>query len=153
MCDDTLVLDMAVSPPLALPGHKRLKLWPDAVQLSGMQQMELVSEAYPKYFTHASGSDVAGMRPLAAVIALAEGDELRFERLRGSDCFSALDAAHYTAQFYSDARGEGEAGLFAWRAALARSVPFYCFTRTLERDRFASMLYFISEKLERLAAE
>ncbi len=152
MCDDTLVLDMGMNPPRALPGHKRLKLWPDAVELSGVEPMELVSEAYPKYFAHASGSDISDMRPLAAIIALAVGDELRFERLQGSACFTALDAAHYTAQLYSDARGEGEAGLFAWRAALARSVPFYRFTRPLERETFASMLDFIAEKLDMLSA-
>ena len=92
MCDDTLVLDMGMNPPRALPGHKRLKLWPDAVELSGVEPMELVSEAYPKYFAHASGSDISDMRPLAAIIALAVGDELRFERLQGSACFTACSA-------------------------------------------------------------
>ena len=107
MCDDTLVLDMSATPPMALPGHKRLKLWPDAVELTGVTPMELVSQAYPKYFAHASGSDLAGLRPLAAIVALAEGPELGFERLQGSACFTALDAAHYTAQLHADALGQG----------------------------------------------
>ncbi|MFC4293813.1 hypothetical protein ACFO0A_01940 [Novosphingobium tardum] len=59
-CDDTLILD--ISDPdriMCLPGHKRLKLWPDALDLTGATGEEQVSAGYPKVFASPSAGAVS----------------------------------------------------------------------------------------------
>lgn len=47
VADDTVVLDLSGARPMCLPGHKRLKLWPDSLALTGMAPRELVSPNTP----------------------------------------------------------------------------------------------------------
>ena len=148
--DDTLVLDISQCPPMGLPGHKRLKLWPDAVALAGAVPQEQVSPDYPKNYARTEGSDPQGILPLGAIIAMAQGDALDFEELHGGARLTALDEAHYTEQLFRLARGEDDAAAFVRRAALAQAVPHYRFTRPFARDAFPAMLDFIMEQLERL---
>ena len=150
--DDTLVLDLSCKPPLALPGHKRLKLWPDAVALAGAVPQEQVSPDYPKHYVRANGSDLQAPLPLGAIVALAQGEQLAFEELRGGARLAALDETHYTEQLYRQAHGEDAAATFARRAALAQAVPHYRLSRPFAPEGFAAMLDFVLEQLERLAA-
>ena len=95
-CDDTLVLDLRGDALLALPGHKRVKLWPESLALLGMEGTELVSDDYRKFFISTSASDVAEPRKLSGLIHLEWGDEIAWRALSASERFVAFDDDHYT---------------------------------------------------------
>ncbi|MFL6745945.1 MAG: hypothetical protein ACJ8EO_07985, partial [Sphingomicrobium sp.] len=64
-CDDTLVLDL--SDPdriICLPGHKRLKLRPDAIKLTGATPQEKVSKTVDKFYARPAAGDVGIALPL-----------------------------------------------------------------------------------------
>jgi hypothetical protein len=149
-CDDTLLLDTACSPPQCLPGHKRLKLWPDAVGLAGASPLDLVSPSYRKYYCSAGGGDVAEALPLGGIISLGRGDELAFAPLQGGARIAALADDHYTLHLHRLARGHGAQDHLASLARIAASVPVHRFTRPFAARHFAAATDFIMQQLEGL---
>lgn len=151
-CDDTLLLDPRCSPPLCLPGHKRLKLWPDSIDLAEARALELVSPAYPKYYCSVGGGDIADALPLGAIVGLAQGDGMAFEPLRGGARIAALAHDHYTLDLHQAAQGYGPQGRLGWLARIAGAVSVYRFTRPFTRDNFAAGTGFMMQQLEGLAS-
>lgn len=149
-CDDTLIIDPERDPPTCLPGHKRLKLWPDAVDLTGAEAMDLVSEQYRKFYCTVGGGDLADPLPLGAIVLLQEGEATQLERLAGGARIAAIMDDHYTAALHQAANGYDRAGRLALLAALARSVPVWRFTRPFSRDRFTATTDFLFDQLDRL---
>ena len=91
-CDDTLILD--ISDPeqiLCLPGHKRLKLWPEALELTGAAVQEEIGSDYGKYFAEPPGGSVAQILPLAELCFLEVGEPARFEPVLGGGKGVAAD--------------------------------------------------------------
>src|SRR5579871_1026964 len=80
--DDTLVLDPSGEGPIAcLPGHKRLKLTPEALALTGATGEETVGEGMGKVYAAAPAGTSARIAPLARLVLLEEGAECAITRL------------------------------------------------------------------------
>lgn len=136
-CDDTLVLDLG-NPDLVtcLPGHKRLKLTPEALELTGARAEEPVGTGIDKYYAAAPAGDVMTPLPLAELIFLEEGTPPAIERLSGGERFLRTQDDHYTAHLFAVARQFDRAEQFAHRARLARQIAMARFVRPWDGARF-----------------
>jgi len=129
-CDDTLVLDLS-DPGLVrcLPGHKRLKLTPEALDLTGAARAEKVGSDYDKYYAIPPAGNVGSPLPLAELIFLEQGQAMSIEPLRGLERFIRTQDDHYTAQLFAIARQFDRKMLFRHRARLARQIRMARFMR------------------------
>jgi hypothetical protein len=136
-CDDTLVLDL--SDPdriICLPGHKRLKVTPDAIELTGAESEERVAPTLDKYYARASAGDVGVPLPLAELIYLEEGPEPAITPISGSERFARIRGEHYTDQLFTAARAQSRQDQFAHLSRLARQIQMARFVRPVDRSRF-----------------
>ena len=137
-CDDTLVLDLSEPERiLCLPGHKRLKLRPDALDLTGAKREEKVSATVDKYYASPVGGSVGTALPLAELIFLEEGAEPAIEPIAGAQRFARIQDDHYTAGLFAAARRPDRRQQFAHLARLARQIRMGRFIRPRATDRFA----------------
>lgn len=137
-CDDTLVLDLTQpGQVLCLPGHKRLKLWPDAVELTGAKPAEQVMATVPKFYSQPAGGTVVDVLPLAELCFLEHGDEAGIAPLHGGEKMVRLQDDHYTTDLIMAASRPDRIARFAQLANLARSIRLSQFTRPRDASRFA----------------
>lgn len=135
--DDTLLLDLTnEGPPLCLPGHKRLKLWPDALALAGVQGRGEVAADYPKQFVDPPGRAATDPLPLAELVFLERGEAIRVEALAGGERIARLQDDHYTAQLWLAAARPDRAARFAGLARLAARIAMRRFVRPFDPARF-----------------
>lgn len=148
-CDDTLVLDLSGDgPPVCLPGHKRLKLWPEGAELAGVPPGELVADDYRKHFVEPVGGTVAEPLPLAGLYYLEQCETPKVVPLTGGDRIERLQDDHYTAELWRLAGGETRAARFATLAALARRIAMLRFARPFDRLRFGQGVDLIAAHIE-----
>lgn len=136
-CDDTLVLDL--SDPgqiMCLPGHKRLKLRPDALDLTGAAREEKVSRTYDKYYATPAAGTVGTALPLAELIFLEQGPDVAITRISGSERFVRMEDDHQTRYLFEAASRFGREEQFAHRARLARQITMMRFERPCDMARF-----------------
>ena len=134
-CDDTLVLDLGdPEEVICLPGHKRLKLTSDALELTDTKPAEKVAADIDKYYADPPAGDVTTPMPLAELIFLDQGSATAIERLTGAERFARTEDDHYTAHLFAIARKFDRAGQFAHRARLARQIEMLRFVRPWERQ-------------------
>lgn len=136
-CDDTLVLDL--SDPdriLCLPGHKRLKLRPDAIAMTGARQEEQVSKTVDKYYSKAAAGDVDVPLPIAWLVFLEEGDETTIAPISGGSRLIRLQDDHQTAHLFAAARQFDRAEHFHHLARLAGQIEMARFSRPRDPRRF-----------------
>lgn len=135
-CDDTLVLDLS-DPGLiqCLPGHKRLKLTPEAVAITGVKPEEKVGSDYDKFYAPPPAGSVRMPLPLAELIFLERGQNLSIEPLGGSERFVRTQDDHYTAQLFAAFRRFDRKLQFEHRARLARQIPMARFVRPWDSNR------------------
>ena len=139
--DDTLVLDL--SDPdcvVCLPGHKRLKLTADALKLTGAAQEERVSLTVEKSYARPGAGDVRMALPIAQLIFLEEGPDLRIERISGAEKLLRLQDDHYTARYFAGARRFDRRQQFAHLSRLASQIEMHRFIRPLDADRFEEVV-------------
>jgi hypothetical protein len=136
-CDDTLLLDLS-NPErvICLPGHKRLKLRPDAVQLTGAKPEERVSATVDKFYASPPAGEVGTTLPLAELIFLEEGVQPDIAPIAGGERLVRLRDDHPTAQLFAGARRFGRSEHFDHLAGLARRIRMARFIRPLDRTRF-----------------
>ena len=144
--DDTLLLDLSGAnsdeggPLLCLPGHKRLKLWPEALALAGVEGRGEVSGDYPKQFVDPPTEIGAGVAPdplpLGELLFLEVGDGPRIGKLAGGERIARLQDDHYTAQLWLSANRPDRAERFAGLARLAGRITMRRFVRPFEPARF-----------------
>lgn len=137
-CDDTLVLD--VSDPeriMCLPGHKRLKLTPGALALTGAAREERVAEDVDKFFARPDALYAGPPLPLARLIFLEDGDAEELVEIRGAQRMARLADDHYTAAHFAAARQFDGPALFAHMARLASQIAMTRFVRPRVADRFS----------------
>ena len=152
-CDDTLILDISgEGPPLCLPGHKRLKLWPEGVALAGVEPGELVADDYRKHFVEPVGGTVGEPLPLAGLYYLEQGEPPQVSPLAGGDQIERLQDDHYTAELWCQAADQTRAARFAALAALARRIAMRRFVRSFDPARFAQGIAFIAAHIEGASA-
>jgi hypothetical protein len=136
-CDDTLVLDL--SDPdriLCLPGHKRLKLRPDAIAMTGARQEEQVSRTVDKYYSKAPAGDIDVPLPIAWLVFLEEGDETTIAPISGGSRLNRLQDDHQTAHLFAAARQFDRAEHFHHLARLASQIEMARFSRPRDPRRF-----------------
>jgi hypothetical protein len=136
-CDDTLVLDLSEPDRvICLPGHKRLKLTPAAIELTGAEREERVAQDLDKYYARPTGGDVSTPLPLAALLFLEEGSPTEIGPLSGSERFVRTHDEHYTAELFAAARRFDRTAQFDHRARLARQIRMARFVRPWDTTRF-----------------
>ena len=136
-CDDTLVLDLSDPDRITcLPGHKRLKLRPDAIELTEAQPEERVSTTVEKFYATPAGGDVGITLPLAELIFLEEGEEIAITPISGAERFVRMQDDHQTAYLFAGARQFDRSEQFAHLGRLARQIPMARFVRPRDRSRF-----------------
>ena len=152
-CDDTLILDISGDgPPVCLPGHKRLKLWPEGVALAGVEPGELVAHDYRKHFVEPASGTIAEPLPLAELVFLERGDEPLVAPLGGAERIGRLQDDHYTAELWRQANYQQRTERFATLAALARRIAMQRFVRPFEPARFAEGIDHIAAHIRKATA-
>ena len=149
-CDDTLILDISGDgAPVCLPGHKRLKLWPEGVALAGVEPGELVAADYPKHFVEPAGGSILEPLPLAELVFLESGDTPLISPLGGAERIERLQDDHYTAELWRQAADHSRPERFASLAALARRIAMRRFVRPLDPARFAHSTAFVAAHIRK----
>ena len=149
-CDDTLVLDLSGPDRIVcLPGHKRLKLLPDALELTGATAGERVSPAIEKLYCEAPSGEVGIALPLAELIFLEEGPEAAIAPISGYDRFARMNDDHYTAYLYAGARQFDRAARFEHLSGLATRLQMARFIRPRDAARFHQDVELVAEYLSR----
>jgi hypothetical protein len=140
-CDDTLVLDLSGEGALTcLPGHKRLKLWPEGLALSGAAAQEQVGSDYPKHFAEPAGGTWRQPLPLAELIFLERGEDVQIVPVSAGERIARLQDDHYTAALFEQASALPRPQRFAQLAAIAARMPMRRFARPFEPARFGDGL-------------
>jgi len=140
-CDDTLIIDPAgEGPPFCLPGHKRLKLWPDAAPLAQASLQERVASHLPKHFAEPSGGTDIRTLPLGQLLILDHAETPAITKLGGGERVFALLSDQVTHDF-PDATPP--AMRFARAAGLARRIPMARLSRPFDAARFQEGMDFI----------
>jgi hypothetical protein len=136
-CDDTLVLDLS-NPDriICLPGHKRLKLTPQALELTGAARQEKVSRTVDKFYASSAAGDAGVAMPLAKLIFLEDGAEPALRPIAGAERFMRMQDEHQTARLFAAARRFGRADHFAHLSRLARQIQMIRFIRPQDISRF-----------------
>lgn len=145
-CDDTLVFDL--SDPdrvMCLPGHKRLKLRPDAFALTGAAREEKVSLTYDKYYAEPAAGTVGTALPIAELIFLEDGADPAMTRVTGSERFVRVQDDHQTRFLFEAARPFDRAEQFTHRARLAQQIAMARFVRPCDPVRFDEGVSFAAE--------
>ena len=138
-CDDTLVLD--ISDPqqiVCLPGHKRLKLTPAALALTGAVAQEEVGGMTGKNYAAPPGGTWRGILPLARLTFLDEGDALGVSLISGAERFARLNDDHYTAELFAMAHRSDLAARFELLARLAPAIAMARLVRPRDASRFSA---------------
>jgi hypothetical protein len=147
-CDDTLVLDLSHPDRIVcLPGHKKLKLRPDALELIGATAGERVSAMIDKVYCEPMSGEVGAALPLAELIFLEEGARPAIEAISGYERFARMDDDHYTADLYASARQFDRAGRFKHLSALAERVEMARFIRPRDGSHFHEGVQVIADYL------
>ncbi len=145
-CDDTLVLDLSCTDRImCLPGHKRLKLRPDAFALTGASREEEVSLNYEKNYAAPVAGTVDMALPMAELIFLEEGPEPELTRITGSQRFTRMQDDHHTSCLFEAANRFNRAELFSHRARLARQIEMARFARPRDVSGFSAGLAMVAK--------
>ncbi|MEO6581924.1 MAG: hypothetical protein ABIN68_03840 [Sphingomicrobium sp.] len=153
-CDDTLVLDL--SDPdriICLPGHKRMKLTPGALQLTGATREKQVSRTVDKCYASPQAGDVGVALPLARLIFLEVGERPEITPITGSERFVRMQDDHQTAHLFAAARQFDRAGSFAHLSRLARQIVMARFARPHDVGRFAAGVAMVEQYITEVATE
>ena len=145
--DDVLTLRVS-DVALALPGHKPLRLWADALALTGHTGVERVWPGVDKFFvagTRASASPL----PLRSFTLLDTGDAIAIGPVAGAERLIALRDHCYRPEYRLPDRS---ASAFAELARVAREVPVFRFVRPRDLARFDDGVARVGTHIERLAA-
>ncbi|MGH6787843.1 MAG: hypothetical protein ACREBO_13520 [Novosphingobium sp.] len=137
-CDDTLLLDLSGAEVRCLPGHKRLKLLPDALAMTGASREEKVMDDWDKFYATPPGGTVEQALPLGRLCFLETGGEVAFAPIaKGGERLARLEDDHYTADLFARAAGHPLAERFRLLGRLARDVAMSRFIRPFDPNRFA----------------
>lgn len=157
-CDDTLVLDLSdPAQVVCLPGHKRLKLTPAAIALTGAETQEAVGADSGKFYARpalaATAAQNPGPLPLAELIFLETGDGTAITPITGGARIARLDDDHYTTDLFIRARNRGRGEMFGVRARLARQVAMSCLVRPHDLARFAESVALAAAHVANIARQ
>lgn len=143
VCDDTLVLSLAGG-VLAMPDAKPLKLWDDALVLTGLSADRPIQSMPGKHYAGAAvkASDAL---PLTDLYFLERGESVEVEPITGADKLSILPEALYR-NFVHTARGD-RAAHERFVLGLCSQVRFWKLKRPFNSTTFGSDLIKIKDKI------
>lgn len=147
LADDVLVLDMRdPSAIICLPGHKQIKLWGDAIELTGAVAGEQVSPGVDKYFAVPPGGVCTKVLPLAHLSFLQDhSDKPKFTRLTGAQRFASARLAFYR-PYFCNAIIENH-DLFALISRISQQVPMSLLDRPRGKDMFDNVAAFVAQSI------
>ena len=147
-CDDTLLLDLSdPAQPVALPGHKRLKLTDHALAMTGSAAQDPVGADTGKSYVAPPAGVTSEPLPLASLIFLEEGTAPAWKPITGAERFARLADDHYTQALYGEAQRPDLARLFGLRARLAQQVAMARLTRPRSAAGFADSVDLAARRL------
>jgi hypothetical protein len=138
MSDDLLVLDLSdPAAVICLPGHKQVKLWPDAVALTDAEVLGPVRREIEKVYTIPSGGYYPEPLPLAELFFLdaISKTDVSFKPVVGAERFTRAQAAFFRPLFCNAIGGSG--ALFRVLSRLSSQVAIGRFDRPRDKDLFA----------------
>ena len=145
-CDDTLILDLSGQGAIsALPGHKRLKLSADAIDLSGARREEKVSRTVDKFYAASASGNIEQVLPLAELIFLEDGSAPAVIPISGAERIARLEDDHYTSQLFDAARRYDLAGKFDHLRGLVDRVQMARLVRPRDAQRFEETIGLAAE--------
>ncbi len=137
--DDVLVLDLSdPGQVMALPGHRRLKLWADALVLTDRRSDDAVRPGLDKFYVadrvpfDAEPLPIRRLYVLESIVNAGPG----IVPVVGADRFAALRSAYYRPQF-CNAIAE-QAGYFATASRLSAAIAISRFNRSRAPADFAA---------------
>jgi hypothetical protein len=147
LADDVLVLDLRDSDTIICqPGHKRIKLWNDALDLTGVSAGEQVCPDLDKFYVTPPGGVYAEPLPLAHLSFLEDRTgSPAFTRVTGSERVVHAGAAFYRSGFCSAITEHRN--LFATIARICQQVPFSRLGRPRDKDMFDRVTDFIASSI------
>jgi hypothetical protein len=150
--DDTLILDREGEALVAMPGHKKLKLWADAFDLAGTDRGARLQPGIDKYFAENTNTSLAPLLPLTDLVVLIEGQgrEPRFRQVRGAEKLKRCADALYRPELYVRiASDEAHAALML---EMSQKVRVWEFVRRKEAGQFAHATQMLASELSALAS-
>lgn len=147
LTDDVLLLDF--SDPdhiLCLPWRKKLKLWDDALCLTGATALDRVRPQLQKYYASAPGGTSDEQLPLKRIHFLtALGNKPALTEIRGYERFLHAQSAFYRPGFCGAVTEKRD--LFSIAKRLSESVQILTFDRPMQKDDFAEGIGFIADAI------
>lgn len=147
MADDVLVLDLRGPDQITcLPGHKQMKLWKDALELTGMTAGSQVRPQFEKFYVRPCGDAALNSLPLGEIFFLTDhSDAPCLTPILGFERFTRATAAFYRPKF-CDAVVE-KRDLFAIAERLSQSVSMTVFDRPRGQDVFDHVADYIADAI------
>lgn len=150
-CDDTLLVDLhSTAGLIAMPGHKRLKLLPDALALAGAEAEQAVGADTGKFYARPVAGDVGRPLPLRSLVFLEAGPSPQWQAIRGAERFVRLEDDHYTQDIYREAARPSREEQFALRARLAAQVDMARLVRPVSTAGFAASLELAAKRIREI---
>ncbi len=137
LADDVMVLDL--SDPdvvMCLPGHKQLKLWRDALEMTGYEAAGQVREDMDKYYIAPDSGFNAEPTPLSHLYFLEDGakENIAFSPVTGAQRFNFVRTSFYRSQFCAAIADSRD--MFATVARIAQQVTITRFDRPRRKEVF-----------------
>lgn len=145
--DDTLILDRQDGAFVAMPGHKKLKLWDNAFELTGALRAEQLQPGIEKYFAQNTSISSAALLPLSDLVLLTETNAAKplFRQVRGAEKIKRCADALYRPDLYAQiAKGQDHAALML---ELSSKVRIWEFARSRNRQLFDETTRFLARNL------
>lgn len=135
--DDVLVLDL--SDPreiICLPGHKQMKLWDDALRLTGAKRGEAVRDKITKYYAVPQGGIADNPLPLAQLTFLQSHARTPENpvAVKGAERMIFLLSALYRRRFCQQI--VEHRSTFTALQRIGAAIPMTVFDRPLDKSRF-----------------
>jgi hypothetical protein len=145
--DDVLLLDLADPAQIvALPGPERIKLWDDALTLTGHRSVHPVRPGIRKFYV-SELSFACTPHPVRRLYFLDSRAEAGtgFTAIEGASRFNFMRSAYYRPQLFTAIAGQ--ARYFQMGVRLSRSVEMRRFNRSRDHSDFSAGIDMILEDL------
>lgn len=143
--DDVLILDLSdPKQPMALLGHKRLKLWSESLDLIGVNGDDRVRNNIDKFYVEPPLLQRSAALPFGHLYTLAHATsgEPALRSLSGAERFSTMRGAFYRPLY--GAAVLRPVDVYGIVSRLQSQVGLHVFDRSRARDRFASNTDFLA---------
>lgn len=149
-CDDTLVLDPAGESGTGaavncLPGHKRLKLTPHALEMTGAGRLEPVGDGIDKFYAAPPAGSSTRMAPLARLLFLEDAPEPAIVPLSPAERVLRLFDDHYTLAILAATKGRDAARLFEALSRVAGRISMARLLRPRGAAHFDEGVRFVAD--------